>query len=266
MRILYATDGSSQARAAGVLLAGLNLSPKDHITVFTVDDRSGEIAYDKIFKAASEDLSGTAAAIDTGNEEGFADEGIIKACRESAVDLLVLGAKGRFPGRDARRVLRHAPCSVLVSRQKKTAIRNVLFAFDGTLPSITAAERLLNFPLAPETRIHLVTILAPLEPGRVRQEPVHLRNGLEELKVLQDLSRIKRDFLAAGRLAKVHTMRGAPATCLLDYAQSEDIDLIVLGFYNTSLPERILRFFLRSVSEKVARYASASILLVRPRQ
>ncbi len=264
MRILYATDGSSQARAAGVLLTSLNLSPKDRLTIFTVDDRSGEIAYDQIFTSAFEDLSGTAATIDTRNAEGFADEGILKEARRSASDLLVLGAKGSSVGRDARRVLRHAPCSVLVARQKYTSMRNILFAFDGTGPSIAAAQNLLRFPLPPDARIHLVTVLRPMNPNLPQRESEHLRNGLDADQVLGDLDRIKDNFRAAGRQALLHTLRGHPAACLLDYAKTEEIDLIVLGFYNTSVPERILRFFIGSISERVVRHASCSILLMRP--
>lgn len=268
MRILFTTDGSSQARAAGTLLAGLKLCPEDKIIVLTVVG-SAETATEAIFRAAREDLAGTCAMIETQVREGYADEEILKACRESAADLLVVGAKGasgarRFLlGSVTARELRHAPCSVLVARPNQMSIRNILLAFDGTNSSRAAAASLLNFPLAPDTGVHLMAVLPPLGSDHPQREPVYLNAGLDERKVVEELSRIRDDFLAAGHPAKLHTPRGEPASCLLDFAEGEDVDLIVVGSHGNSLSERLHRFLLGSVAERVARYGPCSVMLVR---
>jgi nucleotide-binding universal stress UspA family protein len=269
MRILYATDGSPQARSAGALLSGLNLSADDRIAALTVDDPRGDTDTDAIFKTASEDLSGTSAIIENKVRQGYADEEILGECQDVSADLLVVGAKGASDARRfllgsiTARVMRYAPCSVLVVRPGKTTIRNVLLAFDGTGPSCAASAALLNFPLPSEVTVHLMAALPPMYPGHPQREPVFLHTGVDELSVIEKMSRTRDDFIAAGRSAVSHTVRGEPASSLLDFAETEDIDFIVLGSHGTSLAERFHRFLLGSVAEKVARYASSSVLLVR---
>ncbi len=269
MRILYATDGSPQARSAGVLLSNLILAQNDRITVVTVDDQSADIDSDGIFKGASEDLSGTSAIIETKVHKGYADEEILGECQDSSADLLVIGAKGTSDARRfllggvTARVIRYAPCSVLVVRPDKASIRKVLLAFDGTGPSCAASAALLNFPLTPEAVVYLMAVLPPMYPGHPQREPVFLHTGVDELSVIEKMSRTRDDFIAAGRRAVSHTVRGETASSIIDYAEAQDIDLIVLGSHGTSLAERFHRFLLGSVAEKVARYASASVLLVR---
>ncbi|SNR25070.1 universal stress protein [Halorubrum vacuolatum] len=54
--------------------------------------------------------------------------------------------------------------------------------------------------------------------------------------------------------------RGDPAETILTYAESMDADLIVLG---GKRPSTAKRFFIGDVTERVARHASTSVLIVR---
>lgn len=269
MQILLAMDGSSDACVAAKKLANLNLSKDDLITVFSVDDRSGDMDFDTNFKLALDRLSGTKARIETQTSEGFAAEEILDKCHELSVDLLVVGATGTLHrprtliGRDAARLLWNAPCSVLISRPKSESIRKIILAYDGTGPSKSAAQMVMNFPFAPETLTQLVSVLSPPNPRFPHREPEFLQNGVRETKVIEDISLIKASYLSAGRHVETHTMRGKPDTCLINYARTEDADLMVLGYYSTSLHVRVLRFFLGSLSERIARYVPCSILLPR---
>lgn len=269
MRILYATEGSSQARAAGILLAGLNLSPSDEITVLAIDDRRGGITADLIFRAALEDLSGTLARIDTQAREGYPDEEILNACQEQSADLLVVGAKGitglrRFLlGGVTARVLRHAPCSVLIVRPGEAAIRRVILAFDDSSSARAAAAALPAFPFAADTEVQLVSVLPYLYPHEPQREPVYMPSGLDESKVVRDAAALKGYLLRSGLQASIHLLRGDPAAVLLDHCEEQEADLIVLGSHGSSLAERFHRFLLGSVAEKVARYAICCVLIVR---
>lgn len=269
MRILYATDGSTQARAAAPLLSGLSLSARDNITVLTVVDHQGEIVAEDIFKTAREELSGTLATIDTQEREGHPDEEILNACQDLSADLLTVGAKGTsglarfFLGGVTARVMRYAPCSVLIARPEKTSIRRVVMALDGSESSRAAADFLLAFPLPAEAKVQLLTVLPPRSPYPPHYGPASMPHGGDEFTVIRDLSVHKGYFLGAGRQASTHVEEGDPAASLLDYAEKKNSDLIVLGSHGSSLPERFHRFLLGSVSEKVARYAPCSILLVK---
>lgn len=269
MKILYATDGSSQARAAAALLHGLNLSQRDNITVLTVRSHQSKIAAGDIFKTAREDLSGTLAAIDAQEREGHPDEEILKACDDQSADLLAVGAKGTsglarfFLGGVTARVMRYAPCSVLIARPEKTTIRRVVMAFDGSDPARAAAALLLAFALPAEAKVQLLAVLPPRYPYPPHHGPTSMPHGGDEFTVVRDLSAHKDSFLEAGRQASIHVENGDPAASLLDFAEENNSDLIVLGSHGNSLPERFHRFLLGSVSEKVARYAPCSILLVK---
>ncbi|MBE0595903.1 MAG: universal stress protein [Desulfuromonadales bacterium] len=269
MRILYATDGSSQARAAGVLLAGLNLSPRDKITVLTVDDRRGEVAADIIFRAALEDLSGTLARIDTQTREGYPDEEILNACKEWSADLLTVGAKGasglvRFLlGGVTARVLRHAPCSVLIVRPEKTSIRRVILALDDSNSARAAAAALTAFPFPAGTEVQLVSVLPFLYRQEPQRQPVYMPSGEDEFNVIQDSATLIDRLLGSGFRASMHLLRGDPAAALLDHCEEQDADLIVMGSHGSSPAERFHRFLLGSVSEKLARYAPCCALVIK---
>ena len=268
MRILYATDGSPQARAAGQLLGGLHLAPGDEITVLVVASGEGVDA-EGALRAAWEDLSTTTATLAALAREGYPDEEILKAAAELPSDLLTMGARGasglaRFLlGGVAARVMRYATCSVLLARPEKTAIRRVILAFDGTESAKAAAARLLDFPLAPDAEVLLVGVLPPLDPAVPRREPVYVSPGIAETVVLRELSALKEAFRASGRQVAVQTPRGNPAARLLECAERENVDLMVVGAHGSSLAERFHRFLLGSVSEKVARYAPCSVLVVK---
>jgi nucleotide-binding universal stress UspA family protein len=68
----------------------------------------------------------------------------------------------------------------------------------------------------------------------------------------------------AGRAANVEVesviLRGVPAEEIIYFADKNDIDLIVMGMQGRT---GITRFLLGSVAEKVVRYATKSVLVVR---
>ncbi len=268
MHILYATDGSAQARAAGRLLAGLGLAPVDGVTTLAVASTDGPDV-EGALSAARKDLSATTAGLTTMAREGYPDEEILKAAAELPADLLVLGAKGasglaRFLlGGVAARVVRYAPCSVLLVRPESASIGRVILAFDGTESARAAAAKLKDFPLPPGAEVLLVSVLPPLDPAVPRREPVYVSPGVDEIALIHELNALRDAFLAAGRRASVQTPRGNPAACLLECAERENADLLVVGAHGSSLAERFHRFLLGSVSERMASYAPCSVLVVK---
>lgn len=269
MKILYATDGSSSAREAGLFLARLKLCAADQIRILVVDESPGDAAIAGIVEEGRKIFSGSAAAIDTLEAQGYADEEILAACQQWPADMVVIGAKGatglkRFLlGGVTSRILRHAPCSVLVVRSGNPLSHRILGAFDDSHSSRDAALFLASLPFAETPELELVSVLPPLDSQAPQRHPSTFPSGVSEIQVIEDLSTYEARLLAAGCRVSTKILRGDPAGALIDYAEARQADLIVLGSHGSSLSERFHRFLLGSVSEKVARYASGNVLVVR---
>ena len=269
MRILFATDGSTHAHQAAHLLSRLKLNAEDQIRILTVGSALESEADTDLLQDARKDFAHCAATVDTQARQGYADEEILKECQQWPAELLVVGAKGasnfkRFLlGRVAGRMLRHAPCSVLLVRPEKTALRRILVGFDDSESSRAATRHLVSFPLNKDAEVELVSVLPPLDPHAPQRREATFPSGVTELKVMDDLFAYHRQLLAVGRKSSTHILRGDPANELLSDAAERDVDLVVMGSHGSSLSERFHRFLLGSVSEKVARYAHCSVLIVR---
>lgn len=270
MRILFATDGSTHAHLAGALLSELPLTTEDQVRILAVDNTTDGVAGAEILQRAQKYfITHSAATVDSQARQGYADEEIIQECRQWPADLLVIGAKGasnlkRFLlGGVTARMLRHAPCSVLLVRPDKTAPRRILVGFDDSESSRAATRHLISFPLNNEAEVELVSVLPPLDPHAPQRRETTFPSGVTDLQIIDDLFAYHQQLLAAGRTGSTHTLRGDPANELLNYAAERDADLVVLGSHGSSLSERLHRFLLGSVSEKVARYAHCSVLIVR---
>ncbi|HXF83512.1 MAG TPA: universal stress protein, partial [bacterium] len=176
MRILYATDGSEGAAAAGRLLARLALGPQDAILLLRVDYPEEEEFFGKpaealprnpraqrylrrlgAFERAREALHGTTARIETQVRVGAPAEQILACAREWSADLVVVGAMGQsaapryFVGSVAERVLRHAVCDVLLARPVRHGLERVLVAVDGSAVAVRVVARAALLPLPPQT-------------------------------------------------------------------------------------------------------------------
>ena len=146
MHALVSTDGSDQsiraARRAADLLRGA-----DHVTLLTVvtevpgDDAGGfegsvytpeemERLWDAELAEAREELERTAAALTTAKVEkrieiGDVAKTICRVAEEINADVIVVGSHGRtglerlFLGSVSEHVVRHAPCPVLVVRERR---------------------------------------------------------------------------------------------------------------------------------------------------
>lgn len=146
MRILIATDGERHSQVALSELLRLPLRHRAHVRVLTViprlhlalpPSRDGDGAglfasanlYDRMEEDAqhivgetAERLAANGATIETAIRLGDPATQIVEAAREWNADLIVLGCRQRSGllawlegGSVSRRVLRRAPCSVLVA-------------------------------------------------------------------------------------------------------------------------------------------------------
>jgi nucleotide-binding universal stress UspA family protein len=286
MRTLFATDGSQEAMAAARLLAALPLEVDDTMTVLTVvppeEKRdAGEPLAERhsldgeaVVASAREILCYSAATLRSEVRHGSAAQEILRAAMEHSTDLLVVGACGlsstaRFLlGSVAERVARHASCSVLVVRPLSAVPREVILGVDDSPCSARAAEWLRRFPLPPEGEVRLVAVLPLLDSwlrshvtvGPPLAEQVTTLAERERDEAQRRLHSLAASFIAEGKRAVTEVRSGDPALALLQVAEEERADLIVVGSHGQSAIER---FLLGSVSEKVLRHAHCSVLIVR---
>jgi nucleotide-binding universal stress UspA family protein len=276
MHILYATDGSEGALAAARWLAPLPLGLDDQVTLLTVvspqDATDGQAALD----AARELLSHSTAGLSTQVRAGNPAEAILQVAEEHPTDLLVVGSRGLsavarfFLGSVAERVARHASCPVLLVRPLEGELRRVVVGVDGSKDAAHAGAWVQRFPLPQECEFRLVTVLPFVEdfvrtrmlmPPQVISHEEALAYADQQLRAAQDhLEALAASFTQGGKRVSTEIRRGEPAPGLLDVAQEQGADLIVVGAQGLSAIER---FFMGSVSENVLRHAHCSVLIVK---
>ena len=152
MRVLLATDGSDDAKAAVGWLRHLPLPPEREVMVITVvspmlvpldPNLLGDLDAAAIAEArrladdtAAEVLTGRSA---TGRVvEGDARDQIVASATDWGADLVVMGARGLgavkefFLGSVSLAVARGAPCPVLVCKGEPRGVRTISVALDGS--------------------------------------------------------------------------------------------------------------------------------------
>lgn len=274
MHILFATDGSAGANAAGLWLSRLPLDADCTVTILTVTEERGREDSAEILGPAAEPISRTKANIKKLAEQGHPVAEILQTAEEQHADLVVLGSHGhsaiqRFLlGSVAERVARHAPCPVLLVRTPREGVRRVLLGVDGSSGAARAADWLRHFPLPEGCEVRLVTVLPNLQ--EISREHVLVTPPLAKTSIpLADwqreegaarLAETAAAYTAIGKLAATEIRSGDPTSSLLEVATDEGADLIVVGAHGQSAIER---FLLGSVSDGLLRHAPCSVLVVK---
>jgi nucleotide-binding universal stress UspA family protein len=193
---------------------------------------------------------------------------ITRMLEKQAFDLCVVGTHGRtglsrvFLGSVAEKIVRHAPCSVLVVRPdgEPRPYTHVLCPIDFSNSAQGAAD------LAAE----LVSSDGALVLLHVIEVPLAVSGELALTAFAQDLDRRSVEGLAhAAERQKGHTRAaiktqsrvGAAGAEILAALEAErTVDLVVMGSHGRT---GIARVLLGSVAEKVVRHAKCPVLVVR---
>jgi nucleotide-binding universal stress UspA family protein len=276
MRILYATDGSEGALAAVPLLNSLPFDASCEVMILTVVSEGQEAEGQAAITTARDALSHCTAGLTPLIRHGHVAEMILRVAEEQPTDLIVVGSCGLsaiarfFLGSVAERVARHAPCSVLLARPLVGELDKLVVGVDGSPDAERAVEWVKQFPLPPECEIRLAQVLPFLEDLiRARMLlPPHL-TGYQEVYGFAErqqqgaqtyLEKLAASLGEAGRRTATETRRGDPASALLDAADEQKADLLIVGCQGLSA---IARFVMGSVSENVLRHAHCSVAVVR---
>ncbi len=206
--------------------------------------------------------------------DGVPFDEIAKAAKTWEADLIVIathgytGLKHVLLGSTAERVVRHAPCPVLVVRGRekrgvKTTfspdqLRSILVPVDFSETSLDVLPHAMALARQSEAQITLLHVMEPFHEDmfldstqiqRVAKIAAHERLGR-----LADAT--KKTWPRTGRELR----NGRPVPTITALAKRTNADLIVMGTHGRTGLDRV---FIGSVAERVVRDAPCSVLVVR---
>ncbi|WP_227353826.1 universal stress protein [Haladaptatus salinisoli] len=138
--------------------------------------------------------------------------------------------------------------------------RTVLFPTDGSEQTEAALETALDVASQYGATLHALYVVNTA--GIATGDPDSRRRIVETFENRSDeaVEAVAEAAAQAGVDCTTAVARGAPADEILDYAEDEGIDLVVMGTHGRT---GLGRFLLGSVAERVARHSTTPVMLVR---
>ena len=293
MKILFATDDSTEAQCAKEYLGSLPLAPGSELLIVSavpqreVLEPAGEVEEEtwttpaelrsarSIVDRTAYYLAKPGVSTECLVVRGNPADMICRVAEERKVALVIAGSRGRsglarfLLGSVSYRVTKHAPCPVLVVKPSARPVQRVLLGVDGSKDSGQAVSYLKRFPLLADSKIiavHVVHLPSPTFSGaRGYYETAKLSGELERLRnaaeaegrgILDDAAK------ALGKTSQVESMltTGPPARRLVELAGELNADMVVVGSRGLTGADR---FLMGSVSLQVCQHAPCSVLVVR---
>ena len=199
---------------------------------------------------------------------GHPYEEICKVARELNADLIVLGSRGNtglkrvLLGSTAERVVRFAPCPVLVVRKwRKTnlPIRKILVPTDFSQCAMAGAIYAASLAKALNATMHLCNVVFPVSPVLVERVAVNLPidNTLQMREARLDMQALTRVDLFKGVKCRGAVRSGYVTDTI--YSETAGVDLVVISTHGRTGFKHAL---MGSVAEQVVRYAQCPVLVV----
>jgi nucleotide-binding universal stress UspA family protein len=140
-------------------------------------------------------------------------------------------------------------------------VRSIVVGTDGSPSAEAAVRRAAEIAKGTGARVDLVTAYPDVPTYRetirssAKAEPIDLRQVAESV-----LARESRAVEDEGIEVTTHAREGDPAEVIIDVAQEQGADLIIVGARGLS---GLQRFLLGSVSSKLSHHAPTSVMVVR---
>ncbi|MGP8321017.1 MAG: universal stress protein [Methanosarcinaceae archaeon] len=139
--------------------------------------------------------------------------------------------------------------------------RKIMIATDGSEPNKKAISYGIEFARLSGAKVYVVYVVdtatfssIPMDSGWEVMYELLQKEGTEAIQHTLD------DAKASGVLVESSLLEGHPSQEIIEFAQDNDIDMIVLGTLGKS---GLDRFLLGSVAEKVTRNSGIPVLVVR---
>ena len=289
MRILLATDLSSDSEIAQTLVMGMPLPPGSRIRVLhaveplnaaatfavvplpempsVTDDARRELA--KVART----LTRGCVAIETAARSGRAADVIVEESVSFAPDLIVMGNRGRgalastILGSVSAEVIDRAQAPVLIARRPTLA--SVVLAEDGSPSAAVGARFIAAYAPFANTAVHVVSVTDVPFPV-VLADPTGTNTAVDAYTSYQisvEATRARHEAALTTRLLALRELRiattgerreGDAASELIAAAIARRADCIVIGSRGQT---GLRRFVLGSVARSVLYHASCSVLI-----
>jgi nucleotide-binding universal stress UspA family protein len=142
---------------------------------------------------------------------------------------------------------------------------SIVVGTDGSDTAKEAVRQAAELAKAVGAKLHLVSAYEPVPEGRLRQERQQVPDDMQWMvNPKEDVEGTLKD--AAEQIEKdgvdvaTYAREGDPADAILDVAEEEKADLIVVGNKGMTGARR---FLLGSVPNKVSHHAPSSVMIIR---
>ncbi len=145
-------------------------------------------------------------------------------------------------------------------------IRSIVVGTDGSETANKAVREAADLAAAVGATMNIVSAYVPVSNQRLREEARQVPEDVQwQVTPREDVDSMLSDACTVVNQVGVedvrtHAREGDPADAILDVAEEQDADLIVVGNKGMSGAKR---FLLGSVPNKVSHHAPCSVLIVR---
>jgi nucleotide-binding universal stress UspA family protein len=145
------------------------------------------------------------------------------------------------------------------------AFQRIIVGTDGSDTAKKAVEQAADLAKATNGELHIVMAAAAVPESRLRSERAdvpddvaHTVNPTEDAEA--ELKQAAAPYEEQGLKVHTHAKTGDPADAIIDVAEANGADLIVVGNKGMTGAKR---FFLGAVPNKISHHAPCSVLIVR---
>ena len=286
-RVVVATDGSSQARAAVATV--LAVPWPDETRVRAVIAKQGRVPYSRsillsaLDRSADDDAARARRSLARrwpNAEAVVVDEAAVKGILHEAerfhADVVAVGWRGHGPARRllmgsvSRGVVRGAKRAVLVVRQRAPRVRRIVIGFDASPHAQRAVQLVAKLVAPPDGRVTLVSVAEAVTSGSHGPPVGRLRSTIaRELRrinagraraAMKALNRAAAELKRSGWRTHTQLRSGEPLRELMAAVNAADAQLLVVGARGTNGVRQLL---LGSVAEGVLNRSTVPVLLAR---
>jgi nucleotide-binding universal stress UspA family protein len=219
---------------------------------------------EKLIAAAEEVAREESTEVITDVEQGEAYEKIVDVCDEENCDLIVMGRRGLrrieriLLGSVTARVIGHSAKDVLVvPRDVKLSLENILLSTDGSAYSEAALDRALHFAGISKGVLTAVSVV-DVYPEFYAEAPEVVEKM--EKKAIEIIDKVREKAEKAGVKIETKVLRGNAAEEIVGLANEIKTGVIFLGSRGRSGLKKIV---MGSVAEKVIGLASCPVLVAK---
>ena len=142
---------------------------------------------------------------------------------------------------------------------------SIVVGTDGSQTATEAVRQAVELANSVGARVEIVSAYEPVSGGRLREESEQAPEDVQWMinhreEVEATLAEAATVAQRAGVECTTYARQGDPADAILDVAEEQDVDLIVVGNKGMTGAKR---FLLGSVPNKVSHHAPCSVLIIR---